>query len=824
MHARSRTRALSSRREGDVGRLLAKLFASSQTDSVSSIIELTCHEARKILDSDSAEYWALEVPGELFLRHREGLAGLAENQVQRLKTCDNLRIQNVLARSRPAVAKQKALEPFVTNTRQTNSNFLLVPVQSVLSPVGLLIFGRNKRDKEFGSRELSEGKAIATSLGFALHMNSASLKGNHKEFGVRSAVKLASDLKPSLLLPDFVRDFTARSVSMLDARIAFFALARGTRLESVFANDNDGPAIPTVRSNLDACLTKLATENQEEVLEDSAARLLGSALARSLNWKHLILIRLAGREGNLLGVLCLVDGEPRLSDSDRHLIHALAGYAAVALENSRLFSRIEQSKRQWVEDFDAIHDLIVVHDPANRILRTNRSLAQILEAQPSELVGSHMRALGALAKNDGDCSCPFCRETETQTEGSILNAGARAFLVSTSRIGAGVDEGSRTIHVLKDITEQRSYQSQLKRERDFNTKILNHTQSMILVLDTAGLISYANHRCYEAGFLERDLLGRPLTELVASDRRPILEKAFQSTIEGSAAENLELPLVLGNRNSGQFSISLSPMRNETGEVNSVVVVMTDITDARVLQAQLRHSEKMAALGQLVSGVAHEVNNPLASIIGYSDLLLENAIVSEQAKEELQIILSEAERTKEIVQNLLRFARQMPPRREQLDARAILRQAVQLRAYGAANEGVEVVERPGLNTLHVVGDADQLQQVFLNILNNAYDAVRDAGRRGQIEISAKNYDGVIEIAIRDNGTGVPDTERIFEPFYTTKEVGKGTGLGLSICYGIVREHGGEISCSNNMDGPGCTVFVKLPTVTQLMSASIAQVGR
>ena len=462
-----------------------------------------------------------------------------------------------------------------------------------------------------------------------------------------------------------------------------------------------------------------------------------------------------------------------------------------------------------MEDFDAISDLIIVHDPANRIVRVNRSLAEALGSRPSELIGKSTQALKSIARNAVGNACPFCREISRSAEESVLTSGTQAFLISTSRIGGGTEEGSRTIHILKDITEQRTYQTQLQRERDFNTKILNHTQSMIVVLDTAGLVSYANRRCYEAGYREEYLLGRPLAEFIPRSRRTLFEKSFEAALHGVAAENLEFPILRGNRSTGRFSISLSPMRDEQEQVNSIVVVMSDITETAVLQAQLRHSEKMAALGQLVAGVAHEINNPLAAIVGYSDLLLENSDISESAKDDLRIVLQEAERTKEIVQNLLHFARQTPTRREPLDVHAVLRQVLQLRSYGSAGHGVEVLEHFRSSVSRVFGDAHQLQQVFLNILNNAYDAVHETQRAGKIEIITSELDGMVEIMIRDNGIGISDTERIFEPFYTTKEAGKGTGLGLSICYGIVREHGGEVSCVNNTEGAGSTFFVRLP---------------
>jgi two-component system NtrC family sensor kinase len=277
---------------------------------------------------------------------------------------------------------------------------------------------------------------------------------------------------------------------------------------------------------------------------------------------------------------------------------------------------------------------------------------------------------------------------------------------------------------------------------------------------------------------------------------------------------------------GHFSISLSPMRDEQNAVNSVVVVMTDITDAALLQAKLAHSEKMATIGRLVSGVAHEVNNPLAAILGFTDLLLENPEVPASAREDLQIILQETQRTKDIVQDLLSFARQRPVQRELVQVNSVLRQTIKLRSYDFASHGVEVVEDFEETLAAALGDSQQLQQVFLNILNNAYDAVQEAGQRGRIRIHTRRQAEMIEVAISDNGTGIIDSQRIFDPFYTTKQVGKGTGLGLSICYGIVRAHGGEIQCWNNEAGAGSTFVVRIPVAPEaaLASAAAKEAGR
>jgi two-component system NtrC family sensor kinase len=144
---------------------------------------------------------------------------------------------------------------------------------------------------------------------------------------------------------------------------------------------------------------------------------------------------------------------------------------------------------------------------------------------------------------------------------------------------------------------------------------------------------------------------------------------------------------------------------------------------------------------------------------------------------------------------------------------ILRKTIALRAYDFANHGVQIVERFHEGLPELTGDSHQLQQVFLNILNNAYDAVHVTGRPGLIEIETVQDLGWLEVLFRDNGEGIRNPERIFDPFFTTKEVGQGTGLGLSICYGIVREHEGEIMCANNQDRPGATFSVRLPVRTR-----------
>src|SRR5580658_7807623 len=499
------------------------------------------------------------------------------------------------------------------------------------------------------------------------------------------------ELNPSVGTAEFARRLTTRAAEMLGARAVVLALGRGADWEIAALT---GPAERwdvMVEDRLANVLGEQGAVPSSALRFGTGTMLLGRDLAEALGWRDLILVRLTESEGELLGVLCLVDLGRELSAVECQLLEALASHASVALENVRLFSRVERSRKQWVEDFDAITDYIVVHDQQGRVLRLNRALADLLKMAPAEAVGREIYKLEILAASAQPGKCPFCRNTRAVLEEFIHGAGELTYLVSTSRIHSGGEEDGRTIHVLKDITDRREAERRYRRERDFNRNILNNTQSMILVLDTAGLISYANQRCFEAGYAESELLGHPLTEMVPPARRATLAQSLERTIQGDATDPLEIPLLLGNGFQGQFSLSLSPMRDDQGGINSVVVVITDVTDAANLQAKLMQTEKMAALGQLVSGVAHEVNNPLAAIVGFTDLLLENASVPSEAKEELRVILQEAQRTRAIVQNLLSFARQMPAQREPVQVNSILRQTLKLRAYDFSNHGVELHE-------------------------------------------------------------------------------------------------------------------------------------
>jgi len=506
-------------------------------------------------------------------------------------------------------------------------------------------------------------------------------------------------------------------------------------------------------------------------------------------------------------------------------IHAAASDRPQIVHVLKDITDRREAELRYRELFDNIQEGIFFSTPLGRFIEVNDALVRILGYSsreevlqldiPSQVYFTPQRReeLAALLEANGGLRNQ--EEILRRKDGTPVHVLINCFGV--------YDAQGRILQyrgLMLDVTGLRQSQSELQKERDFSGKILSHTQSLILVTDTEGVISYANRRWSGLGFQQSQIVGHSFPELCASTRRDALRQALGAVARGQQVDNFDLPLVRGDGASGQFAVNMSPISGDDGRVTSIVVVMTDVTDSALLRSKLLHAEKMAAVGQLVSGVAHEVNNPLTAILGFTDLLMENPELPESARRDLRVILQEAQRTKQIVQNLLTFSRQMPPRRQPVQLNAILQRTVQLRSYDFISHGIQVVERLDEFLPEVIGDSHQLQQVFLNILNNAYDAVRESGRAARIEIMSARTQTGVEVSFRDNGTGISDPARIFDPFFTTKDVGKGTGLGLSICYGIVREHGGEIVCHNNLDSQGATFIVRLPFTTDAASFGAA----
>ncbi len=346
-------------------------------------------------------------------------------------------------------------------------------------------------------------------------------------------------------------------------------------------------------------------------------------------------------------------------------------------------------------------------------------------------------------------------------------------------------------------------------------------QDCVSVHDTTGKVIRANLAlARRLRTIPQKVIGRYCSEIYNSSSSSSIPCRHMRSLESKPliVEELSLPGM-----GGEFQISVSPWYDRDNRLAGSIHVAKDISNERLLQQQLIQSEKLSAIGELISGIAHELNNPLTGVMGYSELLQMREDLDDRAKESLLKINNLALRCQKIVQNLLSFARKQKPERTLCDINEILEKTVDLRSYELQVNNIQINRELDRNLPRTIADAHQLQQVFLNILTNGEQAMLEAHGKGRLTIrtSTNTKKTKILVEIADDGPGIPERHltRIFDPFFTTKEVGKGTGLGLSISYGMIKEHGGNIYARSRLR-KGTTFVMELPIIASLKSESNA----
>ncbi len=334
----------------------------------------------------------------------------------------------------------------------------------------------------------------------------------------------------------------------------------------------------------------------------------------------------------------------------------------------------------------------------------------------------------------------------------------------------------------------------------------------ICILDAQGTVRRAN-RPFAA------LVGMPVTALPGRPWISLFPPAWTEALSHALAAP-GAPGATEIRQERRI-YSATALRLKGGDDDSAVLVVEDHTERRRLQEHLVQSEKLSAIGQLIAGVAHELNNPLASVLGFADFLVEAGDTPANLAEPLRVIQQEAQRAASIVKNLLTFARRQGQERQRIAIRTVIERTVALLKNQLLGLKVETVLTVEHDLPEIDGNPNQLQQVFLNLANNAAQAIASTGRDGTVTVHARRWLDGVAVEVSDDGPGIPEVlhDKVFEPFFTTKEEGEGTGLGLSICQGIVREHGGRISL-RSAPGQGATFTVELPAAREATAADAA----
>jgi signal transduction histidine kinase len=338
-------------------------------------------------------------------------------------------------------------------------------------------------------------------------------------------------------------------------------------------------------------------------------------------------------------------------------------------------------------------------------------------------------------------------------------------------------------------------------------KTVDALKDLVVILDLKGQIIRVN-RAFANAFRRQPqwMIGRNFFSVVYGRRVAPENCPVKKTLATGKRHESELQL---GRLQGIYQVSTSALSTPAGEFVGAVALARDMTAWLFLQRQLAQAEKLSAIGEVVAGVSHEINNPLTAILGYAELLLESGL-PDAARSDLKKIHFQASRMRRIVQNLLRFAREDKAEMSLININAVLSNSLELKAYELKSANIRVDDCLSPSISLIYGNASQLQQVFLNIINNAQQAMKGQQAPASLVLKTSEEAGCLQVIIGDTGPGIPGDylARIFDPFFTTKPVGEGTGLGLSLSFGIIKEHGGSIRAESTV-GRGTTFIIELP---------------
>lgn len=383
---------------------------------------------------------------------------------------------------------------------------------------------------------------------------------------------------------------------------------------------------------------------------------------------------------------------------------------------------------------------------------------------------------------------------------------------------AGAPGETLNINVIQDIDEKKKAEE----ENRLKAMLLDSAGDMILLRDITGKILYINDAgCKAYGYTKEEAMKMNIRDLIAPEK-----------VEGVSPRNEEL-LKKGEarfetthvcKDGTKIPLEIYHRLIKLGDDFAIISVERDISERRKMEEQLIITDRLASIGELAAGVAHEVNNPLTSVIGFSELLLEQPL-PENIKEDLTTILNEAQRAAGVVRNLLTFAHKHTAVKQPVNLNDIIKNALELRVYEENINNISVITRLAPDLEPVTADASQLQQVFFNIITNAEYFMIETHHGGTLTITTENIGGNIRASFADDGPGMTaeNLSRLFTPFFTTKPVGRGTGLGLSICHGIITSHEGRMY-AESVPGKGATFIVELPaTRNQLNQKKEAENG-
>jgi PAS domain S-box-containing protein len=528
------------------------------------------------------------------------------------------------------------------------------------------------------------------------------------------------------------------------------------------------------------------------------------------------------------------DGEPRLLGWWAHSLKDITGKTVGALsvtsditDRKRMEENLVKSAAEWSTTFDSINDMICIVDAGYMILRVNNAFAKSLKLPPEEIIGKHCYEL-IHETDQPHFMCPHKKTLETGRSqvSEFFEENLNTWVEATT--SPVLDADNRvvgSVHVIKNINERKKSEEALRAERETYMSLFNSVTDAIIVHrpksdKTPDKILEVNDACAAMLEYSRDELQnmtvRDFVKGMAEDTTSFSNIIEQ--IEKNKEATFERTFV--TKTGREIPVEIRPRIFLFGGKPTVISMARDISDLKKIEAErqkLREradmANRLAAVGEMAAGIAHEINNPLTGVVGFAELLSNRPDLPADVQDSLKVINNGSLRVVEIVKRLLTFARQTKPIISKVSITDIIDNSLTLRSYVLETAGITIIRdyAPDLPWINV--DPAQIQQVFLNLILNAEHSMKKAHEKGTLSIKTEKAGEYIRISFKDDGTGIAADvmDKIFQPFFTTKDPGQGTGLGLSLSQGIILEHNGRIWAENNPEG-GATFVIELPVST------------
>ena len=474
-----------------------------------------------------------------------------------------------------------------------------------------------------------------------------------------------------------------------------------------------------------------------------------------------------------------------------------------------------EKELRFTELFETLQEGVYFSTPEGHLLDANPALVgmlgytrkdELLAVDPGALSpDSTEPVLGRMVSDRGGLRT---REVKLRRK----DGTAATFLDSSRAVWDTAGNIIRYQGTLVDVTEKRAMERQLLQQEEFRRRLLESFPDLILVVDLDERYTFVSSRVRDLlGYQPETLLGKKISEL--EDHSPELASLYHDVaLSQQAFASTEYGARHSDGSWRTMRASASQLFDAEAKLIGVIISVRDITTERKLEQQVVQSERLAAMGAMIGGVAHELNNPLTAILGVSELM-QDKVTDESSLKQLGMLQQQARRAAEIVKDLTYFSRPPAPGKSGINLSEVVDRTLTLYAYSLRKNNITVdfLREPGLP--YAQGDPQQLMQVFLNLIVNAEQAIREGRASGTLRIRLGKSANSVWASFQDDGTGIPpeNLPLIFDPFYTTKRPGRGTGLGLSICKSVMKEHNGNVEAAN-APGGGAVFTVTLPTAT------------